>query len=160
MKKAIVVLLMSLVGVSAIRATAQTEVTAPIRQFIDAFNRGDTKAAFATYAAGSILIVDEFAPHRWIGPHAPQEWIADYDKHAQATGVTDGRVTYGKPTRTEIEGDLAYVIMPTVYLYNEHGKPLVEEGQITVVLHKEKGAWKMSSWTWSGVKPHAPKSSK
>ena len=67
---------------------------------------------------GASLIVDEFAPHRWIGPHAPQEWIADYDKNAKATGVTDGRVTYGKPTRTEIEGDLAYVIMPTVYLYN------------------------------------------
>jgi ketosteroid isomerase-like protein len=129
-------------------------VAAPIRQFIDAFNSGDTKAAFATYASGSIVIVDEFAPHRWTGPHAPQEWIADYDKHAKATGVTDGRVTYSAPIRTEIEDDLAYVVMPTVYLYKEHGKPLVEEGQITVILHKQAGIWKMSSWTWAGVKPH------
>jgi hypothetical protein len=66
-------------------------------------------------------------------------------------------VTYSKPSRTEIEGDVAYVVMPTVYLYNEHGKAMKEEGQITAVLHFESGAWKMTAWTWSGVKPHAAK---
>jgi hypothetical protein len=115
------------------------------------------KSAFAAYAAGNISIVDEFAPHQWIGPHAAQDWAAAYDKHAQATGVTDGKVTYGAPTRVEIEGNLAYVVMPTVYLYKEHGKPLVEEGQITVILHVEAGGWKMRGWTWAGVKPHAPR---
>ena len=49
------------------------------------------------------------------------------------------------------------VYLYTVYLYKEHGKPLVEEGQITAVLHAEGGQWKICSWTWAGVKPHAPK---
>jgi len=80
-----------------------------------------------------------------------------YDKHAQATGVTDGMVTYGKPTRTEVDGDVAYVVMPTVYSYKEHGKPLREEGQMTVVLNREAGVWKIRSWTWTGAKPHAAK---
>ena len=81
--------------------------------------------------------------------------MSDYDKHAKATGVTGGKVTYGEPTRTEVEGDLAYVIIPTVYLYREHGKPLREEGQVTAVVHAEGGVWKMRGWTWSGVKPHS-----
>ena len=132
-------------------------MTAPIHQFIDRFNTGDTKSAFAAYATGDIAIVDEFAPHRWLGPHAPQDWAADYDKHVQATGVSDGIVKYGPPTRTEIEGDVAYVIIPTTYLYKEHGQPTVEEGQMTFVLHAETGGWKIRSWTWSGVKPHAAK---
>jgi hypothetical protein len=34
-------------------------------------------------------------------------------------------VKYGAPTRTEIEGDAAYVIIPTTYLYKERGKPTV-----------------------------------
>ncbi len=157
MRKAILALLAAVSLAPVAVAAAPSDVTAPIRQFIDAFNGGDMKAAYATYATGDITIVDEFAPHRWVGPHAAQEWAADYDKHAKATGVTDGKVTYGKPTRTEIEGDVAYVVMPTTYLYKEHGKPMVEEGQITVVLHAEAGAWKMSGWTWSGVKPHAAK---
>jgi ketosteroid isomerase-like protein len=157
MKKAILALLSSVLLAPFAMSAAPGDVTAPIRQFIDAFNTGDTNSAYAAYATGDIIIIDEFAPHRWVGPHAAQEWAADYDKNAKATGVTDGKVTYGKPTRTEIEGDVAYVVMPTTYLYKEHGKPMAEEGQITVVLHVEAGAWKMSTWTWSGVKPHAAK---
>jgi hypothetical protein len=35
--------------------------------------------------------------------------------------------------------------MPTVFLYKEHGGPLVEEGQITCVLPKEAGGWKIDA---------------
>lgn len=101
--------------------------------------------------------MDEFAPHRWSGPHAAQDWAAAYDKHAQATGVSDGQVKYGAPTRIEREGEFAYVILPTEYLYKERGKAMDEKGQITAVLHKEDGAWKIRAWTWSGEKPHAAK---
>ncbi len=136
---------------------AGPDVTTPIRQFIDGFNTGDVKSAYAAYASGDINIIDEFAPHRWTGPHAAQDWAADYDKHAKATGVSDGSVKYGAPTRTEIEGDLAYVVIPTVYNYKEKGKAVTEEGQMTFVLHTEAGAWKISAWTWTGVKPHPAK---
>lgn len=157
MKKEILALCLGLSIAPAGFAASPRDVVAPIRQFIDAFNTGDTKAAFAACTKGSIVIVDEFAPHQWVGAHALQQWLADYDKHAQATGVTEGRVTYGAATRKEIEGDQAYVIVPTVYLYKEHGKPLVEEGELTAVLRVESGSWKIAGWTWSGVKPHAPR---
>jgi hypothetical protein len=154
MRKTILALMASVLlapaGISALTA----DVTAPIHQFIDGFNSGDTKSAFAAYAAGGIMIVDEFAPHRWYGPHAPQDWAAEYDRHAAANGVSDGRVTYSAPTRTEIEGDVAYLIVPTVYLYKDHGQATADEGQMTFVLHAEGGEWKISAWTWSGVKPH------
>ena len=157
MRKTLLALLAGVLLVPGAMAAAPGDVTKPIHQFIDGFNSGDVKSAYAAYATGEITIVDEFAPHLWTGPHAAQDWAAEYEKHAKATGVTDGKVTYGAPTRMEIEGDMAYVVMPTKYLYKERGKSLVEEGQITVVLHAETGGWKMRGWTWSGVKPHAPK---
>ena len=153
MKRALAIILLT----SASLAASPADVTMPIRQFIDGFNTGDTKSAYAAYASGDITIVDEFAPHRWTGPHAPQDWAADYDKHAQATGVTDGSVKYGPPMRAEIEGDAAYVIIPTVYNYKDHGQPTTEEGQMTFVLRMENAAWKISAWTWTGVKPHVTK---
>jgi SnoaL-like domain len=157
-KVTIAVIASALLAVGAMASTGDmTPLTAPIRQFIDGFNSGDVKSAYAAYAAGDITIVDEFAPHSWTGPHAPQEWAADYEKNAKATGVSEGIVKYGAPTRTEVEHDAAYVIVPTTYLYKEHGKPLQEEGQMTFVLHSQGGAWKISSWTWSGVKPHPAK---
>ncbi len=154
MKQAVIVLLaLALCSPAALRA-GQDDVSAPVRQFIDGFNTGNVESAFAAYATGAITIVDEFAPHIWTGPDAARQWAAAYDKHAQATGVTDGRVTYGQPSRTEVDQDVAYVILPTVYFYKEHGKPLQEEGQMTVVLNRQAAGWRIRSWTWSGVKPH------
>ena len=49
------------------------------------------------------------------------------------------------------------VVMPTLYLYKEHGRALREEGQMTVVLNHEANGWKIRSWTWTGVKPHQVK---
>jgi ketosteroid isomerase-like protein len=157
MRKTVLALLASVLCIPGAVAASKDDVAAPIRQFIDGFNKGDTALAYATYAKGNIAIMDEFAPHHWTGPHAAQDWAAAYDKHAQATGVTEGRVTYCAPTRTEIEGDLAYVVIPTEYLYKEHGKAMDEKGQITAVLHKEDGAWKIRAWTWSGEKPNPAK---
>lgn len=157
MKKIGFVLVAFVVIIPSLAATAPHELTAPIHQFIDGFNSGDVKSAYAAYASGDIVIVDEFAPHLWTGPHAAQDWAADYDKHAQATGVSDGSVKYGDPTRAEVEGDFAYVVIPTVYTYKEHGQAMTEDGQMTFVLHHEQGAWKISAWTWTGTIPHPAK---
>lgn len=157
MRKVMLAFLTSVLWASAAFAASSEDVAAPLRQFIDAFNKGDTASAYATYAKGEVTIVDEFAPHRWSGPHAAQDWAAAYDKHAKETGVSDGQVKYGTPTRIERDGMFAYVIMPTEYLYKEHGRAMDEKGEITAVLHKEDGAWKIRAWTWSGEKPHLAK---
>jgi ketosteroid isomerase-like protein len=157
MKQVLVVLLAVVLCAPATIRAGQEDVSAPVRQFIDGFNTGNVQAAFAAYANGVITIVDEFAPHIWTGPDAAHQWADAYDKHARATGVTDGRVTYRQPTRTEVEGDVAYVVMPTLYVYKEQGKDLREEGQMTVVLNHQANGWKIRSWTWTGVTPHQVK---
>jgi hypothetical protein len=146
------------VGFACAQAVAVTgDVMTPIRQGIDGFNKGDNKSAFAAYSKGDVTVVDEFAPFRWNGVDAEKAWAAAYGRHAAATGVTDGSVSYGEPTRKEIDGNRAYVILPTIYTYKDHGKPTVEEGQMTFVLGVEGGIWKIRGWTWTGVMPHPAK---
>jgi hypothetical protein len=157
MRKVLLALTACVLLVSAARAAAPGDVTTPIKQFIDGFNTGNVKTAFAAYAPGTITIIDEFAPHRWVGPNAAQQWAADYDKHATATGVTDGVVKYDAPTRSVIDGETAYVVIPALYTYKEHGKPVAEEGQMTFALHAEAAGWKIQGWAWTGVVPHSPK---
>ena len=77
---------MSILVVTSANAAGPDDVTASIGRFLDAFNKGDMKTAYASYAAGDIDIVDEFPPHRWTGPNAAHLWAADYDKNAAATG--------------------------------------------------------------------------
>jgi len=157
MRKAFLGLIASVLLIPAAFAATPGDVTTPIRQFIDGFNTGDVKSAYAAYAPGTITIIDEFAPHRWVGPNAAHEWAADYDKHATATGVTDGVVKYDAPTRSVVDGDTAYVIVPALYAYKEHGKPTAEEGQFAFVLVAKAAGWKIQGWTWTGVVPHSPK---
>ena len=93
MKHALLALASILLIPSAFAASGDAMTS--IRQFIDGFNNGDAMSAFAAYASGDVLIIDEFAPHRWSGPNAAHEWAGAYEKHAQATGVSDGSVKYG-----------------------------------------------------------------
>ena len=47
-----------------------------VRQYIDAFNKGDANALATCFAVpGSIL--DGMAPHVWSGPTATQDWYRD-----------------------------------------------------------------------------------
>jgi hypothetical protein len=110
----VIVTLASLLLIPAALAAPADDVSNAIHQFIDAFNSGDAKAVDAAYAAGSVSITDEFAPYRWTGPHAGHAWAAAYDKHAQATGVSDGNVKYSDTTRTEVDGNYAYAVVPTL----------------------------------------------
>ena len=137
-------------------AATSDDVVRPIHQFIDGFNRGDTASGFAAYASGPVSIIDEFAPHLWVGPDAPHEWAADYGKHAAATGVSDGVVKDGAPTLVSVTGDVAYVVIPAVYTYKEKGRPMSEEARMTFVL-KAGPDWKIAAWTWNGTKPHPAK---
>lgn len=157
MKLTVAALIALLTATAPALAAPASDPAQPLRTFLDSFNKGDERAAYAAYAKGSIAIIDEFAPHAWSGRNAPRAWAAEYNRHAKATGVTEGRVTYGAPTRVETADDLAYVVLPTVYLYKENGRPTAEEGSLTGVIHREGGTWKIRAWTWSGVKPHPAK---
>ena len=46
---------------------------------------------------------------------------------------------------------------PTVFAFKEHGRPTVEDGQMTFVLHRGPAGWKIRAWTWTGSKPHPAK---
>lgn len=134
------------------------DVNAPIQQMLNGFNTGDMKLVTASYVAGgNIVIIDEVAPHLWTGAKANDTWLADLDKHDKALGVTDGKVTAKPASRTEVDGDNAYVVVPVTYTYKQKDKPMAQEAHMVFVLHKEGGAWKIASWVWAGSKSHAAK---
>jgi ketosteroid isomerase-like protein len=157
MRKVLVVLCAGvLFAMVSVRALAQ-DVNAPIRQLLDGFNSGDMKAVSASYATGDISIVDEVAPFHWNGPHAGDAWGSDLEKHDKAAGIADAKVKDSAPVRSEVEGDAAYVVVPVQYVFKEKGKAMLEDAQMTFVLHREAGAWKVAGWVWSGKKPYPAK---
>ena len=124
-------------------------VEATIRQFADAFNKGDLKAAKALHIAAP-TIIDEVAPHYWRGPKAFDSWGADLAKSEAAEGKTGGQVTIGAPTREVVSGANAYVIAPTTYTFQQKGMTMRETAQMTLVMNKDASGWKIASWVWTG----------
>jgi hypothetical protein len=89
MKQAAIALLVLILCAPAVVPATGDDASTPVRQFIDGFNSGNVQSAFAAYATGNITIVDEFALHIWTGSNAAHDWAEAYDKHAQATAVSE-----------------------------------------------------------------------
>ncbi len=141
-------------GAAASAQTPDAQLMAPIQKFMEAFNKGDTVGAAATHAAGADLtIIDEVPPYLWRGAKAFQAWAADLESDAKKRGITDQMVTISAATRTETNGDQAYVVVPSVYAFKEGGVPMREVAQMTFVLKKAAGGWLIHGWTWTGPKP-------
>ena len=138
---------------TATATAANAQLEAPIHQFIDAFNKGDVKAAGATHLASGISIIDEVPPHNWQGPKAFGTWAADLTKNDKAAGISDEKVTLGAVTREVMSPDTAYVIVAATYTFKQKGVAMREPAQMTFALKKDSGAWKIAGWTWSGPDP-------
>src|ERR1035438_5911116 len=103
----------------------QTAVMASVHRFVDSFNKGDTKTILAG-CADQTSILDEFPPHEWHGTGACAKWLSDFDVDAKKNAITDGVLTLSNASHVDINGDRAYVVIPSNYTYKEKGKPVSE----------------------------------
>lgn len=149
MPKALIALTVALLAAAPNVLAQQKDVMATVHQFVDGFNKGDTKSALAA-CADQTSIIDEFPPHEWHGAGACGKWADDYDANAKKDGITDGMVILGKPRHVDVTGDLAYVVVPANYRFKQKGKPVAEIGSmLTIALQKGPAGWRMTAWTWT-----------
>ena len=144
--------LVALSGAPAATA-ANAQLETPVRQFIDAFNKGDAKTAGATHLASGVAIIDEVPPYIWQGPKAFGAWAADLAKNDKAAGITDEAVTLGKVTREVVSSQTAYLIFDATYTFKQKGVAMHEPAQMTFAMKKAGAAWKIAGWTWTGPDP-------
>ena len=149
MPKVLVVLAAVIMAAAPNALAQQKDVMATVHQFVDGFNKGDTKSALGA-CADQTSIIDEFPPHEWHGAGACAKWADDYDANAKKDGITDGMVILGKPRHVDVTGDLAYVVVPANYRFKQKGKPVAEIGSmLTIALQKGPAGWRMTAWTWT-----------
>jgi len=152
MHKLIVLLVLALIGAKPVIASQDTELMAPVRQFISGFNKGDIKMAQAA-CAEQIFIIDDFPPHAWSGSGAISKWLHDLATFEKQHGTSDPSVTLGEPRHVDITGTqggtYAYVIVPTGLSYKKKGQLVKETGAMTLVLHKAAASWRITAWSWT-----------
>lgn len=149
MQKILIALTIAILAAGTAVASEETVVMAPVHQFVDGFNKGDTKAAVAA-CAEQTSIIDEFPPHEWHGVGACLNWANDFDADAKKNGITDGIVTLSKPRHIDITADRAYVVVPADYSFKKNGKAMKETGSMfTFALKNGTDGWRIVGWAWS-----------
>ena len=149
MRKILIVIAVAVLAAGSTAASDKTDVMVPVHQFVDGFNKGDTKTILAV-CADQTSILDEFPPYEWHGTGACAKWVSDFDADAKKNGITDGVVTLSKPSHVDITADRAYVVMPANYTFKQKGKPVSEVGSIiTLTLQKSQSGWRITGWAWA-----------
>ena len=137
---------------------ANAEVEAPIHQFIDATNKGDTKTAAAAFLP-SVAIMDLVPPRSiWQGDGAFAAWAADaaaWEKRERAAGLSDPRLVLGDVITEVVTGDKAYVVADTTFDFRQRGVAMRGVARSTYSLSKTANGWKIAgfSWAWGPVVP-------
>jgi len=149
MKKILITLALVVLAAGTTVASDKADAMKVVRQFVDAFNKGDTAAAVAT-CAEQTSIIDEFSPYEWHGAGACSQWLNDYDADAKKNGISGGVVTLGRPRHIDVAGDRAYIVVPANYTFRQNGKLVKEIGSsLTIALQKGAAGWRMTGWAWS-----------
>ena len=130
-------------------ASDRTDAMAPVRQFIDGFNKGDLKSAIAA-CADEASVIDDFPPHEWQGTGC-DKWADAFDALAKKEGITDARIILGKPRHVDVTDDRAYIVVPITLVLKHNGKPKKLPSMFTASLHKETGGWRITGWAWADL---------
>jgi len=128
---------------------ATNDPVATVRQYIDAFNKGDTEAMAARFAVtGSIL--DGMAPHLWLGPTASKDWYRDVLIEGEQHSASDYFVTLGEPLHNDTTGLNAYVVVPATMTFKVKGQQVRQTGAFfTVALQNASEGWRIAAWAWA-----------
>ena len=129
-------------------ATDKTDVMSVVHHWEAAFNQGDMQSMAAT-CADQASIIDDFAPHVWTGAGACTRWAGDFQEFVKTTGASDPAVTVGKPWHIDISTDLAYFVAPTTFSFKHKGKPVQQDGVVTIALQKGSAGWQVIGWAWA-----------
>ncbi len=122
---------------------------AAVRQYVEAFNSGDSNAMEAT-CDDPMQILDGMSPHVWHGPTASGDWWRDVLAEGEHMGASGYHIALGEPQHVDITDNYAYVVVPATMTFNMRGTQITQTGAVyTVALRKVGAEWLLTAWAWA-----------
>jgi quercetin dioxygenase-like cupin family protein len=126
-----------------------TAVMAPVRDFVESFNKGDATTS-RTGCRFVTSIVDDFPPHEWHGAGACARWMQSYRVYTKANGLADMIIALGSPSHVDVTAERAYVVVPANYTIEVHGTLVNKTNSIvTFALERSANEWHIIGWAWA-----------
>ena len=124
------------------------EILELVNTALDSYNRKDSEA-FKSIYSGDIVIVDGFAPFRWIGPGAPDRWWADAENWIKAGGVLKEHISFEGMRCCEVIDTRGYAVLSaTLTITLKSGEQIIRPGILVYSFARQGQVWKAEGHTW------------
>jgi len=102
---------------------------------------------FDVFAAGGVVIVENFAPYVFHGPLAVRDWAAGFREHAST--LSELKPTFGAPQDFSDDGERVFFSLPTRWTGLSRGRRFDEEGGWSFVLVRDGSDWRVQAYGWA-----------
>ena len=123
-------------------------IKALIEIALGAFNDKNLPVFTSTFA-DNVVIVDGFAPYRWLGPNAQDRWWADAEIWAKDLGVLGEHISIQEILHWQVVGTRAYAVISAILeITLRKGEPITRPGILTYTFVNLGEEWKAEGHTW------------
>ena len=130
-------------------ATLSNDPMSAVEAFRTAMTAGDVEGLADIHVEGDVTIIDKVVPFIWKGPTALADWMLSMTLYFEERDIRDGSIIYRSPVAKLVDGDQAYVVVPTVWSYKSKDIPIRNAATITFALRRTAAGWKIASWSWN-----------
>lgn len=139
------VIVSAMLACGGAHASDVASVKAAVRHLIADSNAGNDSAFLSDFTEPAVF-VDEYAPFNWIG--AKDGWLNAYNDYNKQNAITDAKTKPLAFRHVNIGNGRAYVVLRSLYTYEDHGKPVKEPGTEVFTLEKVNGKWLADGYAW------------
>ena len=127
-------------------AAPDRAMMAPIEKIARFIVTGDAKCLDA-FADGEVVILENFAPHLFVGPAAVAEWATAMGEHAKH--LTALAHSFGPAQDFASNDERAFFSLPTRWSGRANGAAFEEDGGWAFLLLRQMGEWRVQSYGWA-----------
>ncbi len=99
------------------------------------------------FAESGVVIIENFTPHLFSGPDAVALWAKEMRNHLK--GVTDLKHRFGPARNFTVDGEIAFLSLPTNWTGIANGHSFSEDGGWAFVLVEQGGEWRVRNYGWA-----------
>lgn len=123
------------------------EIIAPIERIARFMETLDSQFLNDTFASGEVVLIENFPPYIFEGRDAVARWAKGFAEHAK--NIRDLRHSFGDAQDFQLDGELAFLSLPTTWRGTIGASSFIETGGWAFVLLKDAGSWRVRNYGWA-----------
>lgn len=129
-------------------ADERSDIMALIDTVFQAYNSKNSTMMSGVYG-DDVVIIDGFAPFRWSGPDAFNDWWADAERWLEDGGVESEHLVNQGVQAWGLSGNRAYASISAILTITlKNGERIIRPGILTYSFARTGEVWKAEGHTW------------